>query len=521
MSNYRVGETADLFDPTTGAWVGVLDRNGKEQEVATPAAVAAALYYMGRRFRYLNVATKCRGPNNLNNTYTQGRSRIGLTITRPQKAGQWVMEFPNFYSGALTGEAGPGAAATINAAFEYPRGTLNQLTFGGSVTGTIPNNGRLQCDPINVDIPVGGVRVRVETFIQCSGGIVSAYGAQGQLDTTTTGDNMQLATSGLTNTTMTLNQAITNTVGAQGYGPCAVLGWTDTVSVFANGDSLTRGTGDSGYAQASYLGEEDPDGQVGLVERSLGRQCAYIQCGTGGETAQAFAAGAASYSANRVALARYCSHHLIGYSHNDLNAGRTSAQLIADIGTIVDLIGLPAFAWTAVPVYPTSTDGFTTYSGQTAAANNVQRVAYNSALRYGQVGKLAGAFDVARFVEAGKDSGIWKTAPNARIVTDGTATSGSKTIGSASAAFTPDDLGKLLYVGGAGAAGGNLTQYITKINSATSVDVNNNAGTTVASGATIRIGYNQYTMDGVHPYTTGVQAVVDSRVIDVRRMQAA
>jgi len=43
MSNYRVGETADLFDPTTGAWVGVLDRNGKEQEVATSAAVAAAM----------------------------------------------------------------------------------------------------------------------------------------------------------------------------------------------------------------------------------------------------------------------------------------------------------------------------------------------------------------------------------------------------------------------------------------------------------------------------------------------
>ena len=488
---------------------------------AGSAAVAAALYYMGRRFRYLNVATKCRGPNNLNNTYTQGRSRIGLTITRPQKAGQWVMEFPNFYSAALTGEAGPGAAATINAAFEYPRGTLNQLTFGGSVTGTIPNNGRLQCDPINVDIPVGGVRVRVETFIQCSGGIVSAYGAQGQLDTTTTGDNMQLATSGLTNTTMTLNQAITNTVGAQGYGPCAVLGWTDTVSVFANGDSLTRGTGDNGYAQASYLGEEDPDGQVGLVERSLGRQCAYIQCGTGGETAQAFAAGSASYYANRIALAQYCSHHLIGYSHNDLNGGRTSAQLIADIGTIVDLIGLPAFAWTAVPVYPASTDGFTTYSGQTAAANNVQRVAYNSALRYGQVGKLAGAFDVARFVEAARDSGLWKTAPNARVLTDGTATSGSKTIGSASASFTPADLGSILYFGGAGAAGGNLVQFITKINSSTSVDVFSPAGTTVASGGTVRIGYNQFTTDGIHPYTIGIQAVVDSRIIDVRRMQAA
>ena len=43
MSNYRVGETADLYDPVTGAWIGVLDRNGKEQEVATPAAVAAAL----------------------------------------------------------------------------------------------------------------------------------------------------------------------------------------------------------------------------------------------------------------------------------------------------------------------------------------------------------------------------------------------------------------------------------------------------------------------------------------------
>lgn len=33
MSNYIKGETSDLFDPTSGQWLGVLDKNGNEQLV--------------------------------------------------------------------------------------------------------------------------------------------------------------------------------------------------------------------------------------------------------------------------------------------------------------------------------------------------------------------------------------------------------------------------------------------------------------------------------------------------------
>ena len=35
MSGYVIAETGNLFDPATGAWVGVVDKNGKEQLVTS------------------------------------------------------------------------------------------------------------------------------------------------------------------------------------------------------------------------------------------------------------------------------------------------------------------------------------------------------------------------------------------------------------------------------------------------------------------------------------------------------
>ena len=47
MSNYKVRETGDLFDPATGAHVGVMDLNGQEQLFLTPAQVAAVQQSIG------------------------------------------------------------------------------------------------------------------------------------------------------------------------------------------------------------------------------------------------------------------------------------------------------------------------------------------------------------------------------------------------------------------------------------------------------------------------------------------
>ncbi len=501
----------------TGSYVdGIISTDGESGGAVRPDNMP---YHMGRNGvtpYYGQIGTKCRGPQTLDATKTQASGRKTLTLAAAAVAGAWQIEFPNFCSTAGTGEAGPGAAATINAAVEYPRGTLTRLTFNGSNTGTIPDNGRLLCDPIGFAVPEG-TKVRVEYLVNCPSGIVLAYGVEGQLDTTVTGDNCQLGTGALIDNTMTLDRTITNTTGAQGYGPCAVLSWTVKTSVFGNGDSLFRGSGDGGYAQASYLGQENFDGYVGYAERSLGRQCAFIMCGVGGETAQSMAAASPSYYANRLALSKYCSMHLMNFAANDLNTSRTGAQIIADLNTVADNFGLPAYWCTVLPVYPSTTDGYTTHAGMAANANNAQRVVLNTAARAGQIKKLSGVFDTARIAEKGKDSGIWWTVPNARVVTDGVANASSKTVQSASAAFTPDDLGKMLYFAGAGAAGGNLAQYITKYNSATSVDVFSAAGTTVASGGTIRIGYNQATADGVHAAATIVQMIDDSRVIDVSR----
>ena len=53
MSNYLVRETANLFDPATGAWIGVKDANGGEQLVPSVAGVAALPTDLGVPFQGL------------------------------------------------------------------------------------------------------------------------------------------------------------------------------------------------------------------------------------------------------------------------------------------------------------------------------------------------------------------------------------------------------------------------------------------------------------------------------------
>ena len=53
MSNYLVRETANLFDPATGAWIGVKDANGNEQLVPSVAGMAALPATLGAPFQAL------------------------------------------------------------------------------------------------------------------------------------------------------------------------------------------------------------------------------------------------------------------------------------------------------------------------------------------------------------------------------------------------------------------------------------------------------------------------------------
>lgn len=468
----------------------------------------------GKKLRYGQIGRKCRFPSDMDATKTQARGRISMTNDSNVTSGNWQLMFPNTFATALTGEAGTGAVATISAALEYPKGTLTLLTFNGSADGSIPDNTMLACDPIGVSVPTGA-EYTVEYFFRSAGGIPQCYGAEGQLDSTVTGDNCQLDTGALTNTTMTLNQAITNTTSGKGYRPCAVLGWTFRGAVLASGDSLFRGNGDGGFPQASSFARESMYGYIGYLEKSIGDQCAYIISGVGGETVQAMAAGNAAYDANRRILAGLCTVVIGNACINDFIAGRTAANVKADTNTFAARYGLPYYQCTPTPYVTVTSDGYTTYLGQSTGSIQAARATALGEMRAGKYVSVSGIFDVAGVLEAGTDSALWLTWPTARVTADGASTAASKTITSASAAFTEKDIGALLYLATAGASGGALTFYITKVNSATSVDVSNNATGSV-TGQALRIGYNQITADGTHAAPGGCYEVRRSRVIDVR-----
>lgn len=466
--------------------------------------------------RYGQAASKCKVPNTLDATKTQGLGQRSHVAFANFVAGAWQIEIPNFYQVVGgNGESGPGAPLYVSAAIEYPKGTTTRVYFSGATVGVCPDLSRLRSDNINLNIP-RGARFWVRLFEECSGGLVTSLGVEGQLDTTATGDNTQKGTGALSDTTMTPG-AITNTTGAQGIGCCAILSWTAGPAVFAWGDSLVAGTGDSGYSQASLASSESASGSLGYAARALDRQCASIICGAPGETVQNIAAGSASYYANRLALRMYCTHAYSNFASNDLVAGRTAAQITADVNTFAALLlPLPLLYGTVQPMGATSTDGFTTYSGQTAAAYNSVRTTFNDSLRAGKVTGVAAVFDVGAVMEHGRNSGKWITWPTARVLSDAAITSGTAALTSASAAFTKDDVGALAYVAGAGAAGAALVAYIIDVTSATAATLSSNAGTTV-TGAALRIGHNAATVDGNHPYLLGPKRVEESNAMNLAR----
>jgi lysophospholipase L1-like esterase len=80
MSDFLVRETANLFDPATGAWVGVLDHNGNEQVVPSAAGLAARPEAMApfvssvSGYRVRNTPVRCA-------TFGDSTSNVGLGNT--------------------------------------------------------------------------------------------------------------------------------------------------------------------------------------------------------------------------------------------------------------------------------------------------------------------------------------------------------------------------------------------------------------------------------------------------------
>lgn len=166
-------------------------------------------------------------------------------------------------------------------------------------------------------------------------------------------------------------QTIANPTGSFGYFP-AVLDDTNYRSVGLYGDSHEYGTGDTLGLSGFY----------GPFERFYNDQVPWLNVGTPGDSLAAVL-GANNFT-RRARLAQYCTDIDIGWGGNDVAAGRTAAQIIADIQAVRSRLpdGNRYFTATEFPK-TTSTDSFATTANQSVTAQEGARLAVNQFKRSG------------------------------------------------------------------------------------------------------------------------------------------
>lgn len=387
-------------------------------------------------------------------------------------------------------------AVPIKASVEV-NGVIYRVTFGGLQTGTVDPGGKLVSDPLGIEI-AQGTKFYVRTFINAAAAPQANYAVYGN-----SGGGGWTATTDLT----APGSGTVWESAAYIFAPRAVLGTPTTrnlPTVAIVGDSISAGTndfGDGGRA-SNFTGYSDtglPAG--GYIVRGLAAKYGWINVGVPSDTAQNFIALGGHY--RRIAHLSGCTDAIVEYGINDVGAGRTFAQVQADLLAVWALLirrGMKVRQTTLV-AKASSTDLWTTTGGQTPYAQESVRVAINEWIRTTPA-PLVGYIEAADLSETARNSGLWK--PAQRFVTDAASDVSGTTVTSATANFTAADVGRSILLAGAGSAGAAYATTITAVTNSTTAVMTYNPVTTV-SGARLAIGV--YTTDGVHPSGTGAKAI--------------
>ncbi|MBP1842017.1 hypothetical protein J2046_000261 [Rhizobium petrolearium] len=374
--------------------------NGRPASFASSGATARSWYRAtdARGESHVGqIATRSVIPGFSNTTNKQIMSRT-RHFARDQIT-ELQLLYPNWFHNGNT-ETGIDGSITVSASVEYPVGEFHQVTWGGAASTAIADRTTsAPSDLLAINIP-DGAEFFIRTYSTSATGILFSA-----TEDSAHGEGAEFGPSGITDKTMggTIADSGTNAV----YGPCAIIGTMSKPSVFVIGDSRESA---AGFDTPNYLSV------IGHVARAIAPTCAYIDVSRGGERLAEFVAS----HARRIALAQYCSHVVIHMGINDFTAGQTSAGALADLDTIIGLLpNQEVWLGTVEPV-TTSSDGWTSVSGQTIdAASNSARISYNNAIRSGVDG-VAGYFDIADVFESARDSGKWKAPAGAPLTSDGT-----------------------------------------------------------------------------------------------------
>lgn len=317
-----------------------------------PGGEAAVLKQIANRSAIPNSQVASSGGIN-GRTYQYNRS--GKTITTGLQV-EWINAI--FLSGNWNSNGG---VRTIQgAALEYPIGSPHQrLTFGGANTLAIPDLASGISDPLNplVAIPPNAL-FGIHSYETNAVNIPYTVGPFKSV--TALGDATRQSGTDFSQTQGVAYSDDGSTFNLVPAGIYAKV--TSSPEVLMFGDSRNGGAGEGNAGQ-------DITGDCGTGPRALGALHPYRRGSSSGMTVQSLAGAQVNLFAF---LSRVRPDYALidGMGINDLRAGRTAPQIIADLTTVVAKIKAQ---WQNLPVYiatiypnTTSTDGWTTLVNQTA-----------------------------------------------------------------------------------------------------------------------------------------------------------
>lgn len=384
-------------------------------------ATAPPALLMGSRYVQpgYNGYTGSDGSDTDSNTRIGSYNESGATVTRVRAY------FPNWMA-TPTSEQDGYNPITVRAAVEYPAGTYTALTFGGASSATVPASGTgnlAESDEAVLATPIpAGALYWVRTWVSAAAGgrwpqgyVILASGASGL------GEAADFST-GVDRTTGGTIVNATATATRRGYGPIAVkataFDGTPVAKAFAAvGDSIVMGAADVGDAAAAA------HGNMGYFAKAAAGRYPVVNLGIAGTSAVANLP--AAFARRAAALAKIgVTHVFCDWGVNDLSAGRSAAQIQADIAAIArgfkSAVPGAIVTWTTITPRTTSTDGFRTATAQSVHSNSgfagggaSPRATLNTILRAGGIADVDRLFDAADAVEvnaanvATRDGGLW------------------------------------------------------------------------------------------------------------------
>lgn len=339
-----------------------------------------------------NTATRTRTCNQNSATYKQMNNRT-MHINRGSSLNFVQLVFPNWYA-SVSSENSFGVTATLTAAVEYPAGTFTQVKFSGAAAGTIANGANIVSDKTFVGIP-SNARYWIHSFFESTGGVfispnnVMSVGG-------VAGEYCEATVSGGVDRTMTGGGTNSPPFTGAGYFPVAVIGMSNVPSICCFGDSRTSGQGDDPLSDTGMF-------NIGELGRTLGRNFPYTLVATPGDKLSDFV----NRRAKRGALAVYHTHINWGYGINDLGNGATAAALQANCEAMYAAFSDYKQSQTTLTVQTSSTDGWTTQTGQFQVTSSQPRLTFNTWVRT-KPAPLYAFFDVAKATQFPADQLRWK-----------------------------------------------------------------------------------------------------------------